>query len=321
VSPRRTDFAIVQGHLAEVSLESASVTVFANPNGQEQRALVELSGIFSGIDEHTLASALDPDEISRLEFDDDARETIIVWKRPRRGGSDEPELLGLASLGMFLQSEHLTFVTADDAPLLRAGDRADSLRNVLLRVMAATANEFLVELKTVKRTSQQIAKRLSESLDNRELLRMFSLSEGLVYHIHAMEANAGVLRRLHDLADRLGFDEADVALLDDVIIDNNQAIRQGQIFSAVLGGLMDARGNVINNNMNVLLRNLTMINVVFLPLGVLASMGGMSEFTMMIQEYGIDWRIGYPLFTVAMVALGAALWVAVRSWTTQMFSR
>jgi magnesium transporter len=84
---------------------------------------------------------------------------------------------------------------------------------------------------------------------------------------------------------------------------------------------MDARGNIVNNNMNVLLRNLTMINVVFLPLGVLASMGGMSEFTMMIQEYGIDWRIGYPLFTAAMVGMGAALWVAVRAWTNQMFSR
>jgi magnesium transporter len=65
---------------------------------------------------------------------------------------------------------------------------------------------------------------------------------------------------------------------------------------------MDARGNLVNNNMNTLLKNLTLINVVFLPLNLIASIGGMSEFSMMTQ--GIDWRISYALLGVVMLLIG-----------------
>jgi magnesium transporter len=58
--------------------------------------------------------------------------------------------------------------------------------------------------------------------------------------------------------------------------------------------------------MNVLLKNLTLINVVFLPLNLLASIGGMSEFSMMTT--GIDWKLSYSLFMLAMVVLGWVTW-------------
>jgi magnesium transporter len=71
---------------------------------------------------------------------------------------------------------------------------------------------------------------------------------------------------------------------------------------------MDARGNIINNNMNILLKNLTLINVVFLPLNLIASVGGMSEFTMMTQGI-LDWRTAYFLFLIGMVILGIMTWI------------
>jgi len=123
-----------------------------------------------------------------------------------------------------------------------------------------------------------------------------------------------VLARLRASAGRLGFTEEDLAMLDDLVIDNDQCARQGRLYSTVLAGLMDARGNIVNNNMNVLIKNLTVVNVVFLPLGVIASMGGMSEFTMMLEDYGVDWRVGYPLFSLAMVLLGVGLWRVLRGW-------
>ena len=72
--------------------------------------------------------------------------------------------------------------------------------------------------------------------------------------------------------------------------------------------MLDARGNIINNNMNILLKNLTIINVVFLPLTLIASIGGMSEYSVWLSENGIDWRIGYTAFSVAMLVLGLVLW-------------
>jgi magnesium transporter len=307
-TPGQMDFAIVDGHLRRAAPASAVVTVYSNPTSAAQRELLESLGI----DEHMLESALDPDEISRLEFEEDEHQTFIVLKRPHQEANGHPELLGIASVGALLRSGRLTIVTPDDEPVVSDGDRAGSALELLLRIMASTVNEFLVELKRVKRTSRDIQAKLSKSLENRELLRMFSLSEGLVYHINAIESNGRVLRKLRHLSPRLGFDERDAEFLDDIIIDNDQCSRQGQIFSTVLAGMLDARGNLINNNMNVLLKNLTIINVVFLPLTLIASIGGMSEFSVMLTDYSVGWREGYVAFSVAMVVLGFAIWFVVR---------
>jgi magnesium transporter len=65
----------------------------------------------------------------------------------------------------------------------------------------------------------------------------------------------------------------------------------------------------MNNSMNNLLRKLTLINVVFLPLNLIASIGGMSEFSMMTA--GTPWWVSYPLFLLAMMfgAGGMLLWL------------
>jgi magnesium transporter len=69
---------------------------------------------------------------------------------------------------------------------------------------------------------------------------------------------------------------------------------------------MDARGSIVNNNMNVLLKNLTLINIVFLPLNLIAGIGGMSEWSMMTEHR--DWRVSYSLFVVGMVVFGWGTW-------------
>ena len=307
----RMDFSIVDGRLRRSAPGAGVVTVYCNPSSAAQRDLLESLGI----DDHMLESALDPDELSRLEYDHDEKQAFIVVKRPHREAEQSPEQLVIDSIGILLHANSLTIVTPDDTPVVDDGDRAESLHMLLLRILASIVDEFLMELKMVKRTSREIQAKLSKSIENRELLRMFSLSEGLVYHINAIEGNSRVLRRLRHLALRLAFSEQELEYLDDIIIDNDQCSRQGQIFSTILAGMLDARGNLINNNMNILLKNLTIINVVFLPLGVIAGMGGMSEFSLILEHYGVDWKAGYLAFSVAMFAMGLGLF-----WIVQMFA-
>jgi len=302
--PGQMHFAIMDEHLRRSAPETAIVSIYSNPTSAAQRELLESLGI----DDHMLESALDPDEISRLEFDQKEKQAFIVLKRPNQETNGRPELLGISSIGILLQSNRLIIVTPDDEPLLDEGDRADSFHMLLLRIMSSVVDEFMLELKRVKRTSREIQAKLNQSIGNRELLRMFSLSEGLIHHINAIEGNGRALRRLRHLSQRLEFNEKELEYLDDIVIDNDQCSRQAEIFSTVLGGLLDARGNIINNNMNILLKNLTIINVVFLPLGVIAGMGGMSEYSVWLSEYGIDWRIGYIAFFVAMAVFGVVLW-------------
>jgi magnesium transporter len=83
--------------------------------------------------------------------------------------------------------------------------------------------------------------------------------------------------------------------------------------------MMDARASIMNNNVNALLRNLTVINVVFLPLGVLAGIGGMSEYSMMTE--GVPWWISYPLFILALAAIGLGTRRVLERWMTRSMRR
>lgn len=63
--------------------------------------------------------------------------------------------------------------------------------------------------------------------------------------------------------------------------------------------LMDATVGFININQNKVIYRLTVLSLIFLPLNVIAGIGGMSEFTMMTA--GIPWPVSYSIFTVGLL--------------------
>jgi len=73
---------------------------------------------------------------------------------------------------------------------------------------------------------------------------------------------------------------------------------------------MDATVGFINVNQNKDIKRLTIISVVFMPLNVLAGIGGMSEFTMMTA--GVPWTIAYGSFSVALITIGWLTFAGLR---------
>jgi magnesium transporter len=98
---------------------------------------------------------------------------------------------------------------------------------------------------------------------------------------------------------RQQLDDAQQILRDIDSLDGHTAF----IFDKI-NFLMDATVGFINNNQNKNVKRLTVLSVVFMPLNVLAGIGGMSEFSMMTQ--GIPWPVSYALFTIA---LGVIAWI------------
>ncbi len=74
--------------------------------------------------------------------------------------------------------------------------------------------------------------------------------------------------------------------------------------------LMDATVGFININQNKRVSKLTTISVVFVPLNIIAGIGGMSEFSMMTQ--GIPWPVSYGAFVIAMGLFGWGTYVTLR---------
>lgn len=276
----------------------AAVCTYTAPDEAEtQQILASLK-----IDRYDLDSALDPDEVSRLEFTPDY--TAVIWKQPNKASFEENLRFDVSSVGLFLHQDRLTIITAEKfIPFLaREFQGISSPVDVLLRYFLYTIHHYLSHLKAIKQMTAELESKISSSMENRYLLQMFALSESLIYYLNAIESNGGVLARLIANVERLGFSKPQVELLNDIILENAQCTRQAEIYSTVLSGLMDARGSIINNNMNGLLKRLTLINVVFLPLNLIASIGGMSEFSMMTR--GVPWWVAYLLFSLAMIGVG-----------------
>jgi magnesium transporter len=291
-------FNIQNSALIETDDENCGVTIYISP---EQEQIEEISKKYD-IDKHTIDSALDPDEISRMELEGD--NLFIIWKRPKNYISTDNFLFGVSSIGLFYFRDKLVVVLPEDIQLFdsRPQYQINDLWDVVVNFLYNSIKHYLEHIKAIRLISREIQVKINTSMENEYLIQMFNLSESLIYYINAISSNQTVLIKLRNYFEKQTNIPERAELLEDISIENNQCNKQAEIHSLVLSGLMDARGNIINNNMNILLKNLTIINIIFLPLNLLASIGGMSEYSMMTG--GIDWKITYGVFLFAMVILG-----------------
>jgi magnesium transporter len=292
--------------IVESTQEAGQILVVFSPDDRE-RAFVQ--GQF-GLDDYDLNSTLDPDEVSRLDVSDGR--LFFIWKVPETALVSEAIDLAVSTVGLSLLKDRLVFlrrtveVSFADKEFRKVGDVRDTMLAFLLR----TVRHFVGHLRAIRQISNELEKKITVSMENKHLLQMFALSESLVYYLDAIEGNAAALIKLRSVSGQLGFQARQLEILDDIILENAQAARQAGIYSSVLSGLMDARGTIVNNNMNVLLKNLTLINIVFLPLNLIASIGGMSEWSMMMK--GLDWRLSYSLFCLGMAVFGWGMWIFMK---------
>lgn len=297
----------IENHtLIPVEDENAAIHIIIDPNSNE---LDEIEKNYN-IDKHTLVSALDPDEVPRLELEDEYN--VVIWKRPRRiistGGSF---IFEVSSMGFFIFKDKLLILLSEDIPLLekRFFHKVFNLNDVFLKILSRSIAHFLDHLKVIDEISSEIKKKVNTSMENKYLLQMFDLSESLVYYLNAINANGSVLEKMRINTKKMNFLPEDLETLDDVIIENNQCYKQAEIFSTILTGLMDARGSVVNNNVNALLKRLTVINTIFLPLNLIASIGGMSEYSVWTQS--IPWYFAYSLLLLLMIIIGIVTMIII----------
>jgi magnesium transporter len=291
-------FEIIDRTVVISNREDSAIDFYINPDENEkQKILTNLD-----FDEHTLSSALDADEISRVEFEKDY--TFIIWKRPDNYSFESQLLFKVSSIGIILSDKKIIVILNEDYELYnkREFNKVNSLHDYFLKILFYTVRHYNDHIKAINLMSKDLQNKITVSLENKYLVQMFNLSESLVYYINAINANNTVLIKLKNNAQKIGLKVEETEILEDLIIESNQCYKQAEIYSTILSGLMDARGNLINNNMNILLKKLTIINVIFLPLNLIASIGGMSEYSVMTE--GIPWHISYTLFGLGMIMIG-----------------
>jgi len=255
-------YHIIEGKLVENGSENCAVCVYVNPDDKERAALVNQFQI----DEHTLNSALDPDELGRVEFE--ANHAAVIIKRPKRYSSTDNFLLKVSSVGLFLFSDKVIIVMPEEAVLFdsRHFARLRSIPDVLLKVIFRCIQHFEDHLKVIQQISDELEYEINKALSNKDLVHMFNLEKSLVYYLKAISSNGKVIDKLKANAAKIGFTPEETEFIEDVTIENSQCFEEANTYSQVLSSMMDAWVSVVSNNLNIRIKMLTILSIcIMLP--------------------------------------------------------
>jgi len=250
-------YRVHEGRFCDGSGAECNVQLYLNPDEAEKKFLVnELK-----LDEHTLASALDPDELSRMEFEPE--HAAVIVNRPRNYSAADQYVFKVSSMGLFLFRDKLVIVAQEDLQPLEGKhfQRIVSVQDLLLKIMYRTTQHYLEHLKVINLIADSLELKIVRAMENKSLINLFSLEKGMVYYHKAIHSNGVVIEKLKANAARLGLSPENLEYLDDLVIENSQCEKQAEIYSNIFASLMDARVSIVNNNLSVLMKTLNIITI------------------------------------------------------------
>jgi len=151
----------------------------------------------------------------------------------------------------------------------------DNKANFVMQIFLQVANLYMHYLKMINIQTSDIEKDLVKSTRNEELHKMLRMEKCLVYFITSLRSNDILLAKLRNSKFIKSLD-IDEDLIEDVIIENRQAIEMANIYSDIQSGMMDAFASVISNNLNVVMKQLALITIILMIPTFIASLYGMN---------------------------------------------
>lgn len=278
-----------------------------NPSECEIQSVAKLCSVDSDV----LSSALDTDERSRIEVDDNY--TMVLTNIPTVDGEEEEELYTTIPLSVIATSDCIITVCLKDTPILKPfsdGRMRDFYTGMksrfILQILYQEASLYLQYLHIIDKKSDQVEDKLHKSTQNSELIMLLGLEKSLVYFSTALRSNEAVLEKLLRTKSMKQYPE-DSDLLDDVIVENKQAIEMANIYSGILSGMMDAFASVISNNLNIVMKVLAIVTIIMSIPTMIFSAFGMNMATAGIplasNPYGFMAVVGFSLVLSFIVAL------------------
>jgi len=232
------------------------------------------------VDIDFLKAALDEEERARIESDNG--QTLIIVDMPVVEKEGKMNVYTTIPLGIILIKHIIITVCLKEDTLLK-----DFMSNkvkafftqyktrFVLQILHKNATRYLQFLKHIDKTSTRIEQDLHKSMKNKELIQMLKLEKSLVYFSTALKSNEVVLEKLMKYEHIKNYPE-DTDLLEDVIIENKQAIEMANIYSNILTGTMDAFASIISNNLNIVMKFLTSVTIVMAIPTMISSFFGMN---------------------------------------------
>ncbi len=288
--------------------QSGSWFNLINPTYEE----IQKVSLILNLDESFLRNSLDVDERSRIEFEDDC--ILIITNIPLMEDEGAYDTL---PLGIIFTSRGFITVSSKRNRVISSFNKETSAsfdtRNktkFLLDILFRSTKYYLRYLNNITKQSEEIEEELRKTMKNKALFQLFEVQKSLVYFTTALKDNYVVLQKILRLTQSskqnplLKFTEDDIDLLEDVIIENKQALEMVEMHRNILENMMDAFASIISNNLNIVMKFLTSIAIIFAIPTMFSSFWGMNVPVPFASN-------PYGFLIVSVISLVAAVLAAI----------
>ncbi len=228
------------------------------------------------IPERFLTDPMDPEERARMEVDEDA--LLIIVRVPIKVRHLEYKAV---PLGIIFKNGDLFVISPSPSQVSGVIESwteyitSINFKSFILRVFSRTVVSFLQTLREINQRLDKYEKELYKSMRNQELFNLLTIEKSLVYLTTALKSNEILLERI--IRSKLfSWEIEEKESLEDVIIDNRQALEMAKTYTDILVGTMDAFASIISNNLNIVMKVLTSLTVVLMFPTLVASFYGMN---------------------------------------------
>ncbi|MBQ2080773.1 MAG: magnesium transporter CorA family protein [Treponema sp.] len=234
-----------------------------------------------GIDPENMLDILDPDELSRLEKNDEFNYTLTILRLPVFSPVDDISYF-CTPLGIIMKEKLFITICWTDCEVLKdfAANRIKELKlndfpAFAIRFLSRSDTAFLRYLKELNRRATTIQNEMLRSVQNHELVQLLNIQKSLVYFSTSLKSNQMLLEKFRKTK-LIKLDEDDQDWLDDVEIDNRQAMEMADTYSNIMATMNDAFASVLSNNLNIVMKTMTGWNLVLMVPTIISSYYGIN---------------------------------------------
>lgn len=218
-----------------------------------------------------LRDSLDIDERPRYEIEDNVK--FIVIKTPTENNSfnDSDAFYITIPICIILTHNHIVTVNSFDNGAIKKflntfKKRHPDKRNLMvLKIFDKVVSNFMDYLKEINQRRNLLEQKLYDVNRNEELLQLVRIQKSLVYFVTALRSNELLMMKL-ERTNFLGLNEDELEVLNDLIIDNSQALEMANTYSNILSSTLNAFASIVANNQNETLKRLiTLILILAIP--------------------------------------------------------
>ncbi|MBQ9983928.1 MAG: magnesium transporter CorA family protein [Lachnospiraceae bacterium] len=257
------------------------------------------------IDIADVRAAMDADESSRVDIEDDY--TLILVDIPIIEIRNDQKAYTAIPLGILLLDDYIITICAEETPVLqyfvnstvRDFSTKKQMRFVY-QILYRTCMGYQLYLRTIDNKRTEIEERAQDDMKEADLVTLHELESNLVYFATSLRANGAVIDRLSRYSRVRQFPE-DKDLLDDVKVENGQAIEMTIIYRDIIHGTRELLSNIIDIRLNNVMKYLAAITIVMAIPNIISGFYGMNVAAEWVPLQSVPY--GFAIICVSTILI------------------